>query len=381
MVRLSPILRVACLLLFVSSAQVRAQTGEEAPSPAQPTPAQPSEVPELDYEALLRDQASILEELDQLDKTIEKLETELEQLQDQRQGVAVALIRLEVAFEGATDALVRTRDMIRKRLGAYLAADRIGRLEAALDPESAVEGKRRQRVIEHLLAADRERVKAYRERLESWRADRGVLRAKREELDSLEATLAATKGDLVDRRDRRAEILERINSDRRFFEKAHADAEKAHQALSDRIRKLEVWRDKSLRFGAHKGQFRLPMSYAKIVTPFGTRKNAKLGTTTIHPGMEIASDGSTSVRAIYWGRVAFIGWLLGYGTTIIVDHTEGYHSVYARMDDVEVKVGDVVESRQVLGTVGGASALGTPNTLLFELRHEGKAIDPDEWFR
>jgi septal ring factor EnvC (AmiA/AmiB activator) len=361
---------LGCLLVLLPIPPASAQ----APSP---TPAPTS----VDLTALLQEQVSILEALDAIEQELAKREVEMNGLQDKRQRVSVALIDLEVRFEEATRDLVSTRDLIRKRLRAAQVAQRSERMDTALDPTTALEQSRLQRVLTHLLRDDQARIEAYRHQLEAWRRERDVLRTQRAELDAVESSVGGVLETLERERARRISILEKINADRQFYEKAHKDANKAYEALSEKVRKLEAWQDKALRFGSLRGQLRLPMSYARVATPFGPRRNAKLDTTTLQPGIEIVSEGSTTVRAVYWGRVAYVGWLLGYGNTVIVDHTEGFHSVYARLDKIEVAVGEVIESRQVVGTLSGTSALGTPGTLLFELREGGVAIDPAPWFR
>ena len=95
-----------------------------------------------------------------------------------------------------------------------------------------------------------------------------------------------------------------------------------------------------------------------------------------------AWDGKrdVNVRSLYWGYVAHVGWLRGLGKTVIVDHTKGYMSLYAHLDETRVKVGDKVPSGAVLGLMGDTGSLHGPR-LYLEVRREGRAIDPTPWFR
>ena len=121
---------------------------------------------------------------------------------------------------------------------------------------------------------------------------------------------------------------------------------------------------------------------SQIEVPFGTRRHPRFGTTTFHRGIDLRPRNpvSAAVRAVFWGRVAFVGWQTGYGNTIIIDHGKGWHSVYAHVAKTRVAVGDVVASRARLADVGASASL-KGRYLYFEIREGGVPQDPMEWFR
>lgn len=89
-----------------------------------------------------------------------------------------------------------------------------------------------------------------------------------------------------------------------------------------------------------------------------------------------AAEGE--VRAVAAGRVVFADWLRGFGNLIIVDHGDGYLSVYGNNEALLKGIGDAVnagDSIASVGNSGGASESG----LYFELRHQGQALDPAKW--
>jgi septal ring factor EnvC (AmiA/AmiB activator) len=84
------------------------------------------------------------------------------------------------------------------------------------------------------------------------------------------------------------------------------------------------------------------------------------------------------VRAVSHGRVAFADWMAGYGLLLIVDHGDGYMSLYAHNEAVRAEVGDWVSAGEVIaeaGNSGGRSDIG----LYFELRAKGRPVDPVGW--
>ena len=88
----------------------------------------------------------------------------------------------------------------------------------------------------------------------------------------------------------------------------------------------------------------------------------------------------TDVRSIYWGYVAWTGWLTGLGKVVIVDHTMGYASLYAHLASIDVKVGDKVGTGATLGAMGATESFFGPR-LYLELRKDGAALDPMPWFK
>lgn len=345
-------------------------------------PAAPSDE-RMDYERLLSNQVSMLETLDGIGQDLEQRELELDKLQGQRQRIAVELIQLEVTFEDATSHLSQMRDLIRKRLRAVARHRRSARVELVFSLDAYFDSQRRERAIGLLLDDDKTRVATFREELERYERERATLDTKREELDRLEERVAGEKARLDRDKAQKQEILTRIDGKRKWYEKAYKELDGAYEAVTGRIAKLEQWQERKLEMAQNQGKLRLPMAYAAVVTGYGPQKNKQLGTTVMHRGLEIKTTrpgGTRNVRSVYWGRVAYVGWLVGYGNTVILDHTNGYHTLYARLASVEVKEGDIVETRGLIGQAGGAVTLGTAGTLYFELRHEGRAIDPTQWF-
>ena len=92
-----------------------------------------------------------------------------------------------------------------------------------------------------------------------------------------------------------------------------------------------------------------------------------------------AKEG-TPVHAIFSGKIIYADWLRGYGLLVIIDHGGHYLSLYARNDTLNHKVGDYVETGDVIATVGQSGGFQDP-ALYFEMRHNTEAINPRDWFK
>ncbi|NND45503.1 MAG: peptidoglycan DD-metalloendopeptidase family protein [Xanthomonadales bacterium] len=94
-------------------------------------------------------------------------------------------------------------------------------------------------------------------------------------------------------------------------------------------------------------------------------------------GWLIEAERGAEVRSIAYGRVAYADWLRGYGLLMIIDHGDGFMSLYGNNESLLFDVGDWVQPKAVISTVGSNPTGG--QGLYFELRRQGKAIDPATW--
>jgi septal ring factor EnvC (AmiA/AmiB activator) len=111
---------------------------------------------------------------------------------------------------------------------------------------------------------------------------------------------------------------------------------------------------------------------------FGRQVDPEFQTQTLRTGIEISAPAGTPVLAVASGRVLFAGWFRGYGQMVIVDHGAGDLSVSGYLDEALVAAGDSVALGQPIGSVGETGSASGPG-LYFEIRHEGKPVDPGLW--
>ena len=103
-------------------------------------------------------------------------------------------------------------------------------------------------------------------------------------------------------------------------------------------------------------------------------------TTTRWNGIGIAAPSGTAVRAVAPGNVVSVGQLGTYGLTVIVQHGAGDYSVYASLAGASVRTGAAIRKGDVIGTVGVSDPDLRPH-LHFEIRPQGRAVDPESWLR
>lgn len=129
-------------------------------------------------------------------------------------------------------------------------------------------------------------------------------------------------------------------------------------------------------FAALKGSLPLPLDLIPAVRFGQSRPTGSLRT----QGLVFHAEEGSPVRAVARGRVVYADWLKGFGLLLIVDHGDGYMSLYGHNRSTDKRVGEKVESGDVIASVGESGGQERP-TLYFEIRHQGRPDDPLLWCR
>lgn len=162
--------------------------------------------------------------------------------------------------------------------------------------------------------------------------------------------------------------LDRLQTDERELETLISGIE---EALAD----IPVEHPQEIDFAGLRGRLPWPAS-GRIVSRFGAPKLGSL----VWDGVMIAAPEGREVRAVHHGRVAFADWLRGFGLLLIVDHGDGYMTLYGHNQSLFKEAGDWVEVNEpvaLVGTSGGREHSG----VYFGIRYQGRAIDPAKWCR
>ncbi|MEN8177177.1 MAG: peptidoglycan DD-metalloendopeptidase family protein [Pseudomonadota bacterium] len=127
-------------------------------------------------------------------------------------------------------------------------------------------------------------------------------------------------------------------------------------------------------FKTRKGKLPWPTK-GRLAASFGaSREVGKLR----WDGVLIAAPEGREVRAVHHGRVAFADWLRGFGLLLIIDHGEGFMSLYGHNQSLFKETGEWVEPGEVVAQVGSSGGRSSPG-VYFGIRHNGKAKDPKKW--
>lgn len=150
----------------------------------------------------------------------------------------------------------------------------------------------------------------------------------------------------------------------------------AARKLETLIAELESRRrERKLAPGTHyleimKGKLPWPY-YGQVIATFGSQEDPKYKTKIKNTGIDIKCPTDANIKAIAPGRIVYADRFLGYGNLIILDHSDGFYSLYSNLSEMLRGVGITVQQGEIIGK--------SKDILHFELRCEGKPVDPLLW--
>jgi len=316
-----------------------------------------------------------------VDLQIQEANRALRELQATRQGHERELERLETQRNDYLASLDERMERLAAQLRSAYRGGQQSRMKLVLNQDDPVRLARMLAYFDYFNRAQVKRIGALREalaKLESLQRSidaelarlAELARNQQDLLDRLEATRA-------DRQSLLAQLAEQIGSE----EANLAELERNRQDLEALIERLadvlaDIPADLGSRLGVAQQKGRLPMPLnGPVEHAFGQARGGGVA----WQGWLIGAERGAEVDAIAYGRVAFADWLRGYGLLMIIDHGQGYMSLYGHNETLLQEVGAWVEPGQVISIVG--SDPGSGQGLYFEMRRNGKAIDPAGWIK
>jgi septal ring factor EnvC (AmiA/AmiB activator) len=315
-----------------------------------------------------REVADVAKDVHTLDEKIETQQAELDKLDQQR-------VALETALKSQRDALAAL-------LRSAYALGRNEELKLLLQQNDVA-------AISRVLAYNRYFQRARIGRIDQLSIDlqqlanvQAAIRQKTGELASTRDARAAEGDRLETERTERAALLDQLDVALKEQGARAAALGKDEKSLSVLLEKLrDVFADipKQLSgaepFASMRGRLAWPLS-GKIVTAFGAADESGRRSS----GLLLTAKNGTAVHAVSHGRIVFADWLRGYGLMIIVDHGDGYLSLYGCNETLLKDVGDWVNAGETIATSGSSGGQKTAG-LYFELRTKGQPVDPKAWLR
>jgi len=362
--------------------------GQESP------PAQPSEES--------RKLERVREEMDRLQAILNKTRTETKSVlgELQRMDLELALHRRQIILLGgelrrcrsdieqATLGLKESRRRLessRQELAARMRAMyRRGPLQfervllATGDPAEVVSAYR---MASRASLSDQSRIGQFRARESELGEALRELEARKTTLTGLRAQEIARRGELEKVREQRSGMLSGLRKEASDQEGALAEMAETQKALERLVRVLseggKVGPELKVGFERFRGLLVWPVP-GKVLVGFGAQRNERFETLVPHPGLDLSVSDGEPIRAVYEGVVAFSDWFKGYGNLIVLEHGDGYMSVYAHASDRLVSTGDHVSGGQVIARAGDTGSLDGPK-LYFEIIKDGKPENPVGW--
>lgn len=167
-------------------------------------------------------------------------------------------------------------------------------------------------------------------------------------------------------------IIKRIEDSQTTIEVALEEMDKIIKEL-DNIQSEFLVTENPYRVGKY--NFMWPVKTSRLSSAFGHRIHPITKQSSTHTGIDMPSPVGTPIYAADSGKITFSGWKGGYGNTVIIEHKNGYQTLYAHNSKLVVKEGQYVERGQYIAKMG-STGQSTGSHLHFEIKRGGKAINP-----
>ena len=327
-------------------------------------------------------QSRLREQLRVTEVEIGKLSRSLRELEQASQAKSTKLRDLRVNRDEARAALEQHREALRQQMIAGYAMGHQGHLKIILSQEDPSTLGRMLTYYDYFNRARAERISEVNAGLQEIEILERDISREAEALEALHAEQSLKLASLEESRGSRGQILAKIDSEIQTREQrleALLQDEGALSELVERLRRTqEAMPPDTEPFPALKGKLPMPVQ-GKVVARFGAHRRAEGGGVPWR-GVMIEAEEGQEVQAIYGGRVVFADWMRGFGLLIIVDHGNGYMSLYGHNQSLYRQVGDWVGMGDLIATVGSSGGRETPG-LYFEIRHDGVPDNPMAWCR
>ncbi|HKZ17732.1 MAG TPA: peptidoglycan DD-metalloendopeptidase family protein [Geobacteraceae bacterium] len=337
--------------------------------------------------------------LNVLKNDLQKVENNLK-----RTGLEVGTLKVDVE---------RRKHQIRKRLVSEYKAGYASDIRFFFSSESFPQLVEGTRYMKSVLENDRKMLAEHNSRIERLKQLQVNLEREAQKKEGIKSSIELKKGEIEAEKKNKAVYLAKVKEDKKNYQSSLQQLEANSRRLQTIIRRLEALSRKRAAeekkraaeeknvsrnvvrkrvdspppsssspdtgFMSQKGRLFMP-ARGQIISGFGRHKHPQFNSYTFNNGISIAAPAGTDVRAIYDGKVIYAEYFKGYGNLVVVDHGGGYFSLYAHNSRVQKRVGATVAKNDTVASVGDIDSTNGP-MLYFEIRYQGKPVDPSHWVR
>jgi murein hydrolase activator len=336
-------------------------------------------------------EGSVLQSLGRIESELDKRTKELKLANTKLSSIASELAVKQDQAERLNHSIASRLEIFQKRAVALY------RWQRSASPLVVLNGDvsfgvflQRRRYLEAAVAFDQELLTRLDEESRQQEILRRELEQKKQELDDQKSSLGIAKEAIRREAEKKKTLLASLRRDKEMrlralkeMEAAAQRLEKMLEAISRRavVKPREAPAPPSTGLGleAMRGRLEWPVR-GEVTAPFGKVKHPEFAAEVFRNGIDIDAPIGEEIKAVEKGRIIYAERFSGYGKMVIVDHGERYFTIYGHLAEIFKKTGDEVRRGEVIGKVG-ESDLVRGAKLYFEMRKDGRSLDPAPWFR
>jgi len=347
-------------------------------------------------------EAVVSTELQEINRNLDRKKSDLGRLDHDLLQVESSLGSTGKEIVRVTDEANRKKVEIERRLASLYKAGELGALRMFFSAGSFPQMAENIRYMRSILENDKKIFAEYNNKLDELSKLKIDLERDAAKKERIKQGIALKKQEIEQEQSKKSAYLLKVRHDRKGFETSLKDLQANASRLQSMIERLNALSRRKLSsrhvkpgsklkplpelppvpdrgFASQKGRMSLPVR-GQVIETFGKHKHPEFNSYTFSKGLSISAGSGTDIHSIYEGTVIYADYFKGYGNMIIVDHGGGYFSLYAHAAKILKRVGAEVARNEVLATVGDLDSSKGP-LLYFEIRYQGKPVDPAGWVR
>lgn len=321
----------------------------------------------------------LLGELDGVDRTLRMKRDRVDRTGRQLKKIKKDIESQKRDLEEKQRQVDRLQGQVQERLVALYKSEETGTLKTLFSADSASQMLEDYDFLGRIVKHDRQLLEDYRHRLKLRQESVRRLAVSKERQQRLLADLKQEERELQKTKKIKERFLAAVRRDRDALASVVAELRKRAARLTSLIKGIESGRDgeyteKTALFPLQKGMLPWPVK-GPIRVGFGTKRHPELGTLIESHGIEITTNPETPIKAVWHGRVAFAKRFQGFGNLLIIDHEDGYYTLYAQAANLLKNAGDKVEKGETIAVSG----YDGNDYVYFEIRNGSTPLDPMAW--
>lgn len=336
-------------------------------------------------------EGGVLKSLGKIEDDLERKSKEVKIADVRYSSILDAILKTEAELDKLRGSISQRENLFRQRVVAHYRWQRSGNPFWFVDgPRDLSATLQRQRYLEATIAFDRGLIADLHSQSQRQEMLRLRLSEQQNRLAAQKKVLRLARAAVAQEADKKKTLLASLRQEKdtrlRALREMEAAAQRLQKMLEDiarrplvRPKQAPVPPSTGRGLDAMVGQMDWPVR-GPVSAPFGKFKHPEFATELVRKGIDIDAPFGEAVRAVEKGRVVFADRFTGYGRMVIVDHGERYYTIYAHLSEIIRKTGDELRRGEILGRVGDSDSLSGAK-LYFELRKDGRSVDPLPWLR
>ena len=331
-----------------------------------------------------KEHGSVLKNIEKLDQRLYRKKKERNKIDKEIKEKDQELANLNVDIRNMGKSLQTHREAVTARLRLLYIEGRTGYLKTLFTAKTFADAATRLEYISWVAQREHSLVRQFQEDLTNLQLLKKQQAHARETLLALKGQTQNTITEISGLKRKKRTVLVNLSKEKDTHERMVKDLKRSAEqvdsllkALDQRFKLAQSKLRKSPSKRPSLGSFLWPVT-GKVVSFFGRQKHPSFDTFVTKKGIEIQAREGSPIRSVSAGKIVYADWLKGYGLVVILDHTNGFYSLYAHASKLLVVEGNQVTKGQIIGHTG-ETGVTKDDALYFELRKGTTPIDPLKW--